>query len=301
MTKNAVRLSVFCGFLLLTGCDSERIEQFSSLAAAGSAYAATFPVLSEQLGNAQITITNDQAVAAHMAGIDTDTAKAKISQQDTDLKIFLSTIDKLNAQTAVLGAYFAAMAQLANSKNSDQIVTSANGLYTQLKSVNAAVGNSKFSSDPAAKTIDELLGPVTQLVVAHFQVKALDANLNAHAQEVDRALALQEKAVQEMTLILSLAVNGDDKAREQSQVIGPYVSTKDLPKSWASDRTAYIRSSVSLASADAAKDAITKLRTAFQDVVQNKSSQIDFNSLLDVIGKMAGYANDVKTAITTTK
>ena len=217
------------------------------------------------------------------------------------LSAYLSTLDRLNTQAALLGAYFDAMAQLANSKNTDQIVTSANGLIAQINKVNDSVAQSKLSNSPTAKSIEDLVGQGAGLVVAHFQVKALDKNLETNAKTIDRALALQEAAIKAMKLQFSLALAGDDAFREETQVISPYVSTKDLPKSWASDRTAYIRSSVSLASADAADTAITKLRVAFQEVVQNKGSEVDFNGILDAIGKMTGYASDVKTAISGSK
>jgi len=301
VNKTAVRLLVLCGVLLLSGCDSERLKEFSSLAAAGSAYAAVSPSFAAQLGSAQITINNDQAVIAHANPIDPATAKHNIRQQDADLKAYLSTLDRLNAQAALLGAYFDAMAQLANSKNTDQIVTSANGLIAQINKVNDSVAQSKLSNSPTAKSIEDLVGQAAGLVVTHFQVKALDNNLEANAKTIDRALALQEAAIRAMQLQFSLALAGDDAFREETQVISPYVSTKDLPKSWASDRTAYIQSSVSMASADAAEAAITKLRVAFQEVVQNKGSQVDFNGILDAIGKMAGYANDVKTAISSSR
>jgi hypothetical protein len=295
--RNIASALTLLTFLLLSGCDSERLQQFSSLAAAGSAYSAAFPAFSAQLGSAYITINNDQAIITHAIPVDAETAKAQILRQDADLKAYLTTLDKLNAQATILGAYFNAMGQLAGSNPSDQIVSSADGLVQQLSAANDALGKSKISSLPDAKTINDLAGPVINIVVAHFQVKALNRHLEEHAQVVNRALALQEKAIDAMTKQLSSALVGDDQFRETKQVVSPYLA-KDLPESWAADRTAYIQSSVTLQSTDAAKNAITELRSTFQDVVANNSSPLDFNGLLDAIGAMAAYANSVKAALT---
>ena len=288
----AFMLTVF----FLSACDSAKLKQFSSLAAAGSAYTATFPAFSNQLGAAMITINNDQAVRAHANPIDLQTAKSYLLQQNADLKAYLKTLDRLNAQVQVLGAYFDAMGALANSKASDPIVDSANALVDQLKGVNDALGKSKLNGLPGSRSIDELTGPAIGLVVAHFEVKALDQNLQANADVVDRALALQDTAVKAMTAQLSPALQGDDKLREQTQVVDPYL-LHELPKGWAADRTAYLRSSATLDNADAAQMAITNLRAAFRDVVTKKDSQVDFSGLLDAIGGMAGYSNSVRAAL----
>src|SRR6516165_1281256 len=111
--------------MLLSGCDSERLKEFSSLAAAGSAYTDAFPAFSNQLESAVIKINNDQAVRAHALASDPETAKKFLLQQDADLKAYLRTLHRINAQVQILGAYFNAMADLASAKPSEQIVTSA--------------------------------------------------------------------------------------------------------------------------------------------------------------------------------
>jgi hypothetical protein len=283
--------------MLLSGCDSERLKEFSSLAAAGSAYTDAFPAFSNQLESAVIKINNDQAVRAHALASDPETAKKFLLQQDADLKAYLRTLHRINAQVQILGAYFNAMADLASAKPSEQIVTSANGLVDQLEGINSAVGKSKLRSLPDAKAIDELAGPVINVVVTHLQVNALDQNLQKNAEVVDRALALQEAAIKAMTLQLSLALQGDDPLREQNQVVAPYL-LKELPNGWAADRTVYLRSSMSSDSVDAAQKAITKLRAAFQDVVADKASQADITGLLEQIGEMSEYANKAKETST---
>lgn len=296
VSKNSIRLFVIC-LLMVTGCDSGRLKQFSSLASAGSAYAAAFPAFSSSVGLAFITINNDQAIQAHPLAVDPDAAKKQILKQDADIKIYLATLNRLNAEVKLLGAYFDAMCRLSGSGPKDQLVTSANGLIEQISSLNTALEQTTL---PDSKTLGGLAGPVIKVIVAHYQVKALDENLDRHAQVIDRALALQAAAVEAMSHQLALNLEGDDQFREMALVVNPY-RQKELPRSWAADRTAYLQSSVSLQSADAAKDAIAKLRSCFKDVVANKDSVVDFNGLLDAVGAMAGYAQTVKAAVEATK
>jgi len=297
MMKKPISLLVLC-VLMVSGCDAERLKQYSLLASVGSAYAAAFPAFSTAVGSSFITINNDLAIREHpLAASDPERAKTKILQQDADIKTYLATLNRLNAQVKILGAYFDALGRLAGTKSSDQTVTSANGLVEQISSLNTTLGATKL---PNSKTLDELAGPFAKIVVAHFQVKALDENLDRHAQVIDRALALQNAVVEVMSKQLALDLKGDDQIRETILVVDPY-KQKELSKTWAADRAAYVQSSVSIESADAAQQAITKLRSTFHYVVTNKDHEVDFNGVLDAIGAMAGYAVNVKSAVESTK
>jgi hypothetical protein len=292
----SLRIALLGVVVFLSGCDSERLKEFSSLAAAGSAYAATFPTLTNQLGSAHIMIDSDFAISQKKVHSQDPSLLAKaIGEQDVQLKHYLATLDKLNAHAALLGAYFDAMAQMANTKNSEQVATSANGLLTHIGDLNATIKNAKIGT----KTISDFLEVESKLVVAHFQVKALDENIQTHADVIDKALSLQEAAIKAIRAELTDDLSNINQFNEQDKVIGPFVASgTDVPKSWSADREAYIRSTLMLENADAAQNAITKLRGTFRDVVQDKGAQVDFNGLLTAIGGMAGYANAVKAAVT---
>ena len=293
-TKSFFLVCLVSATLSFAGCDSQRLQQFSTLATAGSAYAATFPVFADELGSAQIAIDSATEVRHRPESQDPAKARQLVAQADTDMKAYLATLERLKAHAALLGAYFDTMAQLSSGKNSDQIAASADGLLTSLGALNASVKNASLFGQPISTFVDAGV----PLVVAHFQVKALNANLEKNAAVIDEALSLQQAAVKAMQTQFTQAVTSSYKLRESQEVLDPYAAPGELPKWWVSNREAYLRSAVSTESADAAVAAITGLRQAFRDAVENKPQALSLRDLLDLIGKMAGYASSAKAAST---
>jgi hypothetical protein len=153
--------------------------------------------------------------------------------------------------------------------------------------------------------VKSFVQPVTDLVVAHFEAKALNENLEANAKVIDPALSLQEAAVAAIGFQMKASLASSLAARETTDVLDPYQGTDPAnpwrPDKWASNRDAYVRATVTLDSVGSAKKAITQLRQGFRDLVANEGTSINFQTLLDDINKMAGYVSALQSSASAAK
>lgn len=295
--KKPVLAMVLIASMALSGCDTTRLSQFGSFAAAGTAYVTTFQTFTADAGSAFISADSATLIVArNQAGnqISTNAAfyEKNIAADDVTLQQYLANLQKLNAHAALLGAYFAAITQLTNGKASAATVTDLDSLVDSINTFNPEIEKASF----AGKNVKDYLGAVTNLVVAHFEVKALDAQLAKAAPVIDKALSLQEAAVKAIGAQMKDSLAASLQVQESTNVLTPYVTAGPLPTSWAANREAYLRENLNLQSADSAETAITSLHKAFTELVTNKQPTINFASLMSDIGKMAGYAADVKAA-----
>ena len=138
------------------------------------------------------------------------------------------------------------------------------------------------------------------LVVAHFEVRAIDEQLKKDTPTIDQALALQEAAVTAIVSQMKDSLAASLQGRELSDVIGPYLANVDnLPANWNSNREAFLRAKVTIDSVDSARAAITQLHKDFRQMVEDKNASIDFTTLLDDMNKMSGYVSALQSTAKT--
>jgi hypothetical protein len=289
--------------LLSTGCDSERLSQFGAFAAAGSAYVSAFHAFTHEAGTAFIAADSATLIKArNLAGADVVAAnrgefRKRVAEEDDLMKDYLTNLRKLDTHATLLGNYFNAVSKLTNGNAASSTITSVDSLLDSINSFNPQIENATFGD----KKVKDYLGTATELIVAHFEAKALNRELQKSAPVIQKALALQAaaiKALQEQmkpSLVVSL------QAEESTEVLDPYVSKNALPNSWASEREAYLRQDVNLHAADAAQNAIESLQDSFSDLVTNPKAKIDLSVLLNEIGKMASYASSTDDAVSAGK
>lgn len=277
--------------LYLVGCDTDRLAQLGAFAAAGTAYVTTFQTFTATAGSAFIASDSATFVKARSNQDDahlTQNAKilrASIAQDDATLKAYLANLQKLNAHAQLLGAYFAAITQLTDGKASAATVTSMNSLVDSIDKYNPEIEKASF----AGKNVKDFIGPITQLAVTHYEVKALDEQLKHAAPVIDKALTLQQAAIEALSTQLKDSLSASLQLQESSDVLDPYVTPGPLPVTWIASREAYIRQDVTLQSADCADAAIKSLHAAFTKLATDKTSRIDFAKLYSDIGSMAGF------------
>jgi hypothetical protein len=293
MNRKLLKISTLVFVLSVSGCDSDRLSQFGSFAAAGTAYVTTFKTFTDDAGSAFIATDSAALITArNIAGADVVSSHAptyvkNVSDGDQQMRQYLDALKKLDNHAALLGAYFAAITQLTNGQASAATVASLDSLTDSINTFNPEIEQASF----AGKNVKDFIQAGTTLVFAHFEVKALDAELKRSAPVIDRALALQEAAVAALSSQMHDSVAASLEVKESTEVINPYVSSAPLPNTWAANREAYLRQNVSLQSADCASAAIKDLHAAFTKLVTDRNSKIDFSSLETAIGKMAGYAS----------
>ena len=281
----------FLTILCLVGCDTDRLAQFGAFAAAGSAYATTFQIFTAEVGSAFIAADSAVLVKArtnldapHLTA-NAPVLRASLAQDDKTLKEYLANLQKLDAHAKLLEEYFEAMTNLTNGKSSAATVTSMDSLVDAIDTYNGQIEKVSF----AGKNVKDFLGPATQLIVAHYEVKVLDHQLKKSAPVIDKALTLQQAAVEALSAQLSDSLSASLQLEESSKVFDPYVQPGPLPSAWAEEREAYLRQDVTLQTANCAEDAIKELHKAFTKLATDKTSRVDFKKLMTDIGTMAGY------------
>ena len=285
----------------VTGCDSDRLQNFATFAGLGTAYVSAFHGLTKAAGDAYVANSNATMIEARTMSGDpvaaAPTLLPLVKKNAVYTRDYLITLEKLDAQADLLGDYFAAVAQLSGTKNADAISASTESLVDALKGVAPQIEDLKIGANP----ITTFLPQASTVVVAHFEVKALDKRLQQDAPVIDHALALQEAAVGALSVQLAAALKDSNDMFEESRIERPFASAGALPSSWSADREKVIRTTVILDNAEGAKEASKKLRTSFEDLVSNKDAQLDLKGLLAALQQMSGYINAVNSTATSSK
>lgn len=293
----------------VVGCDSSRLNQFSTFASAGSVYIQSFHTLVQQAGSAMITSDSATMFEARQrlvtdpkgATVTWDPQKDKheqeIANDDQALQQYLANLQLIDRHATLLGSYFNAIAQLTNGKQATTTVAAADNLVDSINKLDPAVEQAKFAN----VTVKQFLQPVITLVVDHFEVKALNDELKRDASAIDQALNLEQAAVTAIGAQIRASTNATLQVQEQTDVILPYAGSGQLSEAdWNSKRLAFLQTQATLQNLDSATKAITDLRTDFQQLVQNKNAAIDFNTLMNDINSVASYVAAVESGTTKT-
>ncbi|MFZ0685566.1 MAG: hypothetical protein WAM89_08465 [Terriglobales bacterium] len=287
--------------LLSSACDSGRLTQFSTLATAGSLYVQNLHKVIQEAGSAMIASDSAVLVAAgKIAGKDVvsshkDQYTNNIQTNDAELQQYLATLQIIDAHATLLGSYFDALAKLANSK-ADAKTSAAAGVLDSLSAVNPKVENATLKAANSSTSVKQFVPSGNPLVVAHFEVKAIDEQLKKDAPTIDQALALQEAAVTAIVTQMKDSLAVSLQGRELSDVISPYLENVDkLPSDWSANREAFLRAKVAIDSVDSARAAIAQLHKDFRRIVEDRNATIDFTTLLNDINKMSGYESALQS------
>ena len=288
--------------LAVCGCDQERLDQYSAFATAGSLYVSSFHQLTSQAGSALIGV-DSVVLIRERQNVITDLKahpqeySSRIVQHDELLKKHLAVLKLLDAHAALLGSYFNAIAKLTDSKT---VTGTSAGATDLLKSIDGMDKDiSKAPLGGSGKTVADFVTVGTAFVVAHLQVKSLDDQLQRAAPTIDRALALQEAAVAALVQEIEASLTDTLANREVTEVINPYLSPRDLPASWNTNREAYLRAAVTLGTVDSAQAAIKQLHNCFKQLVENPKGSVDVQTLVKDVTNMAAYANAADATLKT--
>jgi hypothetical protein len=276
--------------LLFSACDSERLTQFAEFATAGSQYVQAFHTLITQAGS--VFIATDSLVlttARNQVGVEVVAKNAaefrgNVQKNDELLKTTLDDLGLIDQQATQLGAFFDSISNLTDGKAAASMTTATTGLLTSIEGLNSAVGKVTLGGTP----LSTVVSGVTKIAVAHFEVKALNQELQKAAPVINTALSLQEAAVSRIGERMKADLTASLANCESTTILDPYVKNAALPANWNASRETYLRATVTINNLDNAKSAIKMLHTAFIQLCENKQT-ISLATLLAEINKIAGY------------
>jgi hypothetical protein len=301
--RSRLLIALILSVLLMSlGCYQERLDQFTVFATAGSQYVQAFHKLVTAAGSAMIAANS--AVLSE-ARIDAAKGKKTVSSSevvsaDGDAAANLKQLGIIDQHASALDAYFDAISKLTSSNLNASMEASATGLYTSVRDLYPKVNDVVIDG----KSLQSFVKPTTNLILTIYKVKILDGHLKKAVPIIDKALALQEAAVDCIGAVMQSDLKSALEYQESTTVIAPFTAPFDfakgpppLPPTWNSDREAFLRAKVTLDSLNEAKSAIKDLHTAFQQLVAAKASP-NLASILNEINKMAVDVSAIESSKT---
>ena len=276
--------------LLLSGCASAKINQFSRFAELGSAYAETIMGLTKEAGNVAI----DADSTALIKGREQLTPKERgetIIEHNKLLRERIGLLRDLRRHTQLLRSYFFALAALAKSDAPSGIGTAAEDVVNSLGKINERIKNAKVGSLP----VSEFIGPVVKITVAQFQRGALEKELRARAPTIERELELQQAAMQAIAGQMRTDLEVLQLREEALEVVNPFRAAKDsLPSDWTKRRKELLNANISLDSVDAGAELARNLKLSFLALVENRFDLSDVEIMFGDINEILTLIEDIQ-------
>jgi hypothetical protein len=293
-----VGLTSILSIAMLSGCDADRLDQYSEFATAGTLYVSGFHQLITQAGSAMIAVDSVVMIVDHsLIAPDLKANQAKYAAQvldhDQKLSTHLATLQLIDGHATLLGSYFAAISRLTSTKTAADTTSAATDVLKSIETLNPSVAKATF----LGKSVQDYVTVGTPFVVAHLEVKALDEQLQKSAPIIDQALSLQEAAVAAISAEIKASLSDTLASREQTDVVAPYLRSTDLPANWNTNREAFLRARVTLTNVESAQAAIKQLHVSFKQLVENKAANVDLQTLIGEITKMTAYVNAVDSTV----
>ena len=189
MTSVRLYVALLTSCLLLTGCATARLTQFNTFAQAGIAYTTASQTVVTDAGNAVVNADSALLIKAR-PDLNEAQRKTRVTESDTLLRQRLQVLQLISAHGRVLQAYFTALASLSDPKATNSVGTAAQGVYDSFAKIDPALTSAKIGSTSVSSFIPTITAPI----IATFKAHALNDELQRHASDIAKELALQEAA-----------------------------------------------------------------------------------------------------------
>jgi hypothetical protein len=286
--KHCLILLAIC--LLISGCASAKINQFSRFAELGCAYSEAVTGLTREAGNVAI----DADSAALMKAREPLTPKERgetIIEHNQLLRGRIDLLRDLRRHTQLLRSYFQALAALAKSDEPSAIGAASEDIVKSLGKMNERIKNAKVGALP----VGEFTGAVAKITVAQFQSAALKKELRVRAPIIERELDLQQAVLQAMAGQMRTDLEVLQAREEALDVVDPFRATKDsLPSDWTKRRKELLNTQISLDSVDAGVALAGNLKLSFLALVENRLDSSDVEMMFGDINEILTLIEDIQ-------
>ena len=284
--KNMI-IAIGLGFLLISGCATQSIQQGKDLSTSGIAYTNAVDKL--------LDVTTDRI-------IDFDTEELKRSRRGSDPRGMITEknmavtdvikeLEEFRKQTRLLKTYFLNLQALADSPVKDDAGGAVESLSDSISKLNKTLGgiDGKENLNADQKTqIGKLGGLVANATHADKVKRALERD----AEIIGIYLALQENQLENITDILKDRFKAENDLFLNEMVIAPYVDrNQKLGSAWENNRKQWLKTQFLSDELDTAKTAAKQLRGIWADILQGKS---DINSLSVLISNVNEFVTTVQ-------
>jgi len=159
-----------------------------------------------------------------------------IIEHDRLLKDRFELLNGVIRNVRLLRTYFYALAGLAAKDGQSELKKYTASIVASLdKQLRESMGG-KMSGSSIGKCIGKLKSDNIQLAVSEAYPDALKTELKMHGSTILRHLELQRCVLMLLEELLQTDQAVQVSARESKEVVDPYISDSDLPKSWSERR-----------------------------------------------------------------
>ena len=258
--------------VLLSSCAAPRINQFKKFSRAGAAYADMTKGLTKAAGEASIEADSDVLIRSRQC-LATDKRRTTIIQHNCALKERLSLLDDLYHHAILLKVYFDQLDALADPNIKGKVGSSVEGIFREMAELNKRI-NKGIGTENNNVEVSKGIAPVSKIMVANFQKKELQRELNKRVETLKRELELQRAAMEFISDEWEADLQIQQNALEK-KVIDQFKGPDSLPPTWKEDRKDVLKSSLMISILDETAKAARNLEQAFDTLLRGRETNID--------------------------
>jgi len=274
------------------GCASVRLTQFHNFAQAGTAYVKSSQVVLDEAGTASIEADSLIAIKGREGLTATEDRRKFILANNDELKKRLLILGEIGRHGQLLESYFETLDALADPKAPPTLGIAAQGVFESISKLSPTIKNASFGG----LKVQDAIPPASNFIVQSFKVRALESELRVRSKDIERELALQEAAFKVISNNLQTDLSAKLELQETEEVVKPFVTASDLPKSWVQRRKEILQARVAVASAQSAASAAAKLRESFVALVENRLSEPSITELIAAINSILDLTEKIQKA-----
>ena len=269
------RFCLLLAVMSMPACTTARVNQFKQFADAGQVYVEAIEALSREAANAAVD-ADSAALERVRLRLPSDERAEAVLEHDELVTTRVRILADLGRHARLLGAYFATLEALAESDAPRELGDATARLVQSMGVVNKRLRTARVGD----AAIDSFSGAVVVISVANLQHAALQRELDARGQVIERELDMQQAAVMAITDQMKTDLEAVLMHREQIDVVEPYGATARLARIWTSRRREILTASASLATAEAGVRAAEHMKLSFEALVENRFGPAEYLALL---------------------
>ncbi len=258
--------------MLVNGCASPT-EQYASFAQAGKVYTSALDRLLLVEGNIHIDVNSVRLLDDDEIVNQNRQAYEESTKRD---KRHLEIIGNLRTHARLLARYFKSMNKLATSDEPERAQQAIAGTVDELNSIGRSLRGSELIPN------QDVFQSLTHLAVSG----AIHGLLRDELEKRKDTIRLELKTQEELLNALASNIRNDFQIiyqyLEEALVIGPLISTTPVedPKEWIANRRMILTAGAQIEGLEDASKAASKLREAFEELVEGKLTPRHANALL---------------------
>jgi hypothetical protein len=289
--KRSWLLPILAAAALSTACGST-IPHARRVATAGAAYG--------KAADALLGVVEETSVDADSArllsegqGVSREDRRALL-EKHAGASDLVAELERLRKHARLLTRYFETLGSLAEDSTDTEAGEQIAGIAGALNSVGQALSGSKLLSP--AET--DLLSKAARLTVRAVRSRALNRELTARADAIDRELRIQQALLSALRRKLQADLASIATLARERDVTRPFLdATISDPRGWIALRRASLLAPRGVEALSDASDAASKLRSAWAAFVEGRFDEAARAGLMTDLDEIMSFAESAKAAL----